>query len=166
MQQGLITAEVLAVTTGLQSLANWSVSRERPYGRDCDGPVLAGSRECLSNGRRYRSFFSGHTSQAFAAASANCMHHGYVPLYGGGAADDWACAAGLGIALGTGLLRMRTDVHYASDVAVGAVVGTAVGLGLPYFLHYRHGSADDSGSSRYRLLVVPTGTGLSGLLVF
>jgi membrane-associated phospholipid phosphatase len=31
----------------------------------------------------------------------------------------------------TGTLRLVGDAHYFSDVFVGAVVGTAVGLGIP-----------------------------------
>jgi membrane-associated phospholipid phosphatase len=138
VQQALISAEVLAVTAGMQGLVSFLAARERPYGRDCAGGVLPDGRDCQARDRYY-SFYSGHSSQSFAAAAVNCMHHAYVPLYGGGAADDWACVAGLGVATTTALLRVVTDVHYVSDVVVGAAMGTATGLVLPWALHYRFG---------------------------
>jgi membrane-associated phospholipid phosphatase len=165
-QQGLITAEVLAVTAGMQSLVSAFVSRERPYGRRCgDAAFPEDSRDCKSSDR-FLSFYSGHTSQAFASAAVQCMHHAYVPLYGGGAADDWACVGAMGIAATTAALRMATDVHYATDVTAGALMGTATGLLLPWLLHYRHGAPAALESSSWRLTVVPTGLGATGVLVF
>jgi membrane-associated phospholipid phosphatase len=165
-QQGLITAEVLAVTAGMQSLVSAFVSRERPYGRRCgDASFPEDSRDCKSSDR-YLSFYSGHTSQAFAAAAVQCMHHAYVPLYGGGAADDWACAGALGIAATTAMLRMATDVHYATDVTVGALMGSATGLLLPWLLHYRYGASTAPSSTGMSFTVIPTGLGATGVLVF
>jgi hypothetical protein len=43
------------------------------------------------------------------------------------------------LAAGAGWLRMGGDMHWFTDVAVGAAVGTAVGAGLPWLLH-RSGS--------------------------
>jgi hypothetical protein len=165
-QQGLISAEVLAVTTGLQALITSAASRERPYGRDCQDPSYADSRDCTTSDR-YRSFYSGHTSQSFAGAAVTCMHHAYVPLYGGGAADDWACVGALGVAASTALLRVATDVHYASDIAAGAVMGSAAGLLVPWLLHYRHGGLrEQAGPHAWSLSVVPMGMGAQGVLVF
>ena len=65
------------------------------------------------------------------------MHHAYLELYASAAADAAACLAAYGAAGSTGLLRILSDNHYATDVASGAAVGTIVGLGLPWLLHYR-----------------------------
>lgn len=138
VQQALISAEVLAVTAGMQGIVSYLSARERPYGRDCAGAVLPDGRDCTARDR-YHSFYSGHSSQSFAAAAVNCMHHAYVPLYGGGAADDWACVGGFGVAATTALLRVVSDVHYVSDVVVASAMGTAAGLALPWALHYRFG---------------------------
>lgn len=165
LQQGLITAEVLAVTAGMQSVVAALVSRERPYGRLCGAGFPEDSRDCDTRDRYY-SFYSGHTSQAFAGAAVNCMHHAYTPLYGGGAADSWACAAGLTIAAGTALLRMGTDVHYASDVTAGALMGTATGLLLPWLLHYRHGARAEPVAEGWSFSLVPMGVGAAGVLTF
>ena len=166
-QQGLITAEVLAVTAGMQSIVASLVARERPYGRLCgtDG-LREDSRDCDSRDRYY-SFYSGHTSQAFAGAAVNCMHHAYVPLYGGGWNDAWPCVGSMAIAAATAFFRVGTDVHYTTDVATGALMGTATGLFLPWFLHYRHGTPTPLGGERsWSFTLVPTGLGASGVLVF
>jgi len=183
-QQALISAEVLAVTAGMQGLVSLFVSRERPYGRECAGELPeaqlpaaqlpADTRDC-SNRDRYYSFYSGHSANSFAAAAVNCMHHAYVPLYGGGAADNWACVGMFGVAATTALMRVATDVHYVSDVLVGATIGTATGLLLPWALHYRYGATQSragqpSSSSELHLTVLPllspSWNGLMGVLVF
>lgn len=168
-QQALISAEVLAVTAGMQGLVSLFVSRERPYGQECGSGVPADTRDC-ENRDRYYSFYSGHSANSFAAAAVNCMHHAYVPLYGGGAADSWACVGMFGVAATTALMRVATDVHYVSDVLAGATIGTATGLLLPWALHYRYGATPRGGSSELRLSVLPllgpTMNGLSGVLVF
>jgi len=171
VQQALITAEVLAVTAGMQGVISSLVSRERPYVRECGDERSASSRDCTTE-EQYWSFYSGHTSQAFAGATVLCMHHAYVPLYGGGWGDNLACVGALGVATGTALMRIGTDVHYATDVMVGAALGSATGLLLPWALHYRHGAplaadgeAADSGQD-WSLRVLPMGLGISGELVF
>jgi membrane-associated phospholipid phosphatase len=172
LQQALISAEVLSVTAGVQGLVSFLASRERPYGRGCGGELPGNTRDCLARDRYY-SFYSGHSSQSFAAAAVNCMHHAYVPLYGGGLADSAACAGTFTVALATALLRVATDVHYVSDVAMGALIGTTTGLMLPWALHYRHGAAAPMGSSATRdlqLTVLPSlspgFSGVYGVLVF
>ena len=163
-QQGLITSEVLAVTAGIQGVTALLVGRERPYGRDCGQLLPPDSRDCKSSDR-YFSFYSGHTSQAFAAATVNCMHHAYVPLYGGGAADRWACISTLSIATATAFMRVGTDFHYVSDVATGALMGSAAGVLIPWLFHYRYGAPTTSPRD-WSLSVVPTGLGLQGVLIF
>lgn len=170
VQQALISAEVVAVTAGVQGLISYAASRERPYGRECGGELNGLTRDCVGRDRYY-SFYSGHSSQSFAAAAVNCMHHSYVPLYGGGAADRWACVGTFGVAATTALLRVATDVHYASDVLLGALIGTTTGLLLPWALHYRHGGvktagagSDAASSDSPSVLVLPSlGVGYGGL---
>ena len=64
------------------------------------------------NGNGTKSFFSGHTSSAFAGASASC----YL--------DKNYCISGYTLAAAVGYLRIAADRHWASDVIVGAVVGS------------------------------------------
>jgi hypothetical protein len=166
VQQALISAEALAVTAGLQGIVSSFASRERPYGRECGGELDPQSRDCNSRGR-YWSFYSGHSSQAFAGAAVTCMNHAYVPLYGGGAADTVACVAAMGVAGMTAFLRISTDAHYATDVLMGAALGTTTGLLVPWALHYRFGPSNevvDANAPRFSL--VPFGLGAAGVLVF
>lgn len=166
VQQALISAEALAVTAGLQGIVSSLASRERPYGRECGGELDLQSRDCTSRDR-FWSFYSGHASQAFTGAAVTCMNHAYVPLYGGGAADTAACAAALGVAGATAFLRISTDAHYASDVLMGALLGTATGLLVPWALHYRSGSASERvDANAPHFMLVPFGLGAAGVLVF
>ena len=134
-QMALIDAEALAITGTLQGVTNVLAARERPYGRTCGAETPEDSIDCTTTGR-YRSFFSGHAEFAFTAAGLICSHHLYLGLLGNKAADVSSCVASY---LGAGVaatLRVVGDNHYATDVATGALVGTAVGLLVPWF-HYR-----------------------------
>lgn len=135
-----IDAEVMVVTVFLQSLSSSLTSRERPFGRTCPADPDAQNRDCFSN-NHYRSFFSGHTSTAFAGAGLICSHHMNLSLWGGGAPDILACVGGFASAATTAYLRVAGDQHYLSDVLLGSAIGTLTGLGLPWLLHYRYGKA-------------------------
>lgn len=66
------------------------------------------------------SFYSGHTSTAFAAASATCLKKA-----------DALCYSSLALAASVGYLRMAANKHWLSDVVVGAGVGYAFGRYIP-----------------------------------
>ncbi len=136
VQMALITTETLAVTLALQTTTNMLVGRERPYVRECGGAIDGDAHDCVAD-NRFQSFFSGHTSQAFAVAALTCAHHANVPLHGGGAAEAVPCAGGFLAAATTGALRVAADQHYATDVITGALVGTTAGFTVPLLLHYR-----------------------------
>jgi membrane-associated phospholipid phosphatase len=96
------------------------------------------------------SFFSGHTSIAATAATLVCLQHVRLQLLGNSAADAAVCGAAAAAALSTGLLRVMSDRHYASDVIVGAAVGAGSAF-LVYNLHVRPTSAE-----RTALQISPT----------
>ena len=154
-QMFLITAEVFAVTAAVQSIVKSLTSRERPFGDVCGTERPASTRDCDSN-HRYLSFYSGHTAQAFASAAVTCSHHMNLDLYGGGATELVPCFAGLSLAAATGVMRIMGDQHYLSDVGLGALVGTAIGFGLPWLLHYRDGARRERSGS---VAIVPNGLG-------
>lgn len=169
----LLAIEAQLVSSTLQAAANIVGSRERPYGRNCvdfdgdapedpTGNPLLGDNDCLGRAR-FRSFYSGHTSQAFAAAATTCVFHARLPLYGRG--RDWlACAAATGLATTTGLLRIAGDKHYASDVIFGALTGAAIGWMVPALRMRPHPRRQGEGlRDGLTLRVVPTGLGV-GLL--
>ena len=167
-QMVLMDMEALAISGGVQAIVSGITSRQRPYRDKCLTAEAALDAECTSN-KQYRSFFSGHTAGAFTVAGLMCMHHAYLPLYGGGLREKLTCAASFAAAASVGLLRIASDNHFMSDVLVGAGVGTLVGLGVPWLLHYRGGAqVDTTGRTRgetqvsFRLTPMPTGIGASG----
>lgn len=168
-QMGLINLEAIAVTAGITGLTKSLVARQRPYAESCrEDPVRRRSNDCEPDAVNV-SFISGHASVAFAAASVTCMHHAYLELYASAAADAAACLAAYGAAGSTGLLRILSDNHYATDVASGAAVGTIVGLGLPWLLHYRTEVPEEAASPGRRggvsltLVPGPTSATIAGV---
>ena len=49
----------------------------------------------------------------------------------------YIAVGGGALAMATGVLRISADMHWATDVVVGSVVGSAIGVGLPLLLHGR-----------------------------
>jgi membrane-associated phospholipid phosphatase len=121
---GLHGTEALILGAGVGSLLKDSFGRARPF-VDTAGPnpddfqLLRG----FTAGDNYRSFPSGHTLAAFAAAAAvsaetsrwwSWASYTIGPaMYGGAAA--------------VGISRMYNNRHWASDVILGAAIGTFAG---------------------------------------
>lgn len=152
VQLALINAETFAVTEVLNLGVSKVVARSRPPGDVCD-PNARYDQHCS------RSFYSGHTANAFAAASLVCAEHRALGTYGG-AGDTAACAASLAAATAVGVLRIATNDHHASDVLVGAAIGGATGYLMPNLLHFQFRKSErDLG---YLIPSVgPTGGGLT-----
>jgi membrane-associated phospholipid phosphatase len=165
LQMALIDTEAFAVAGALQETTTALTSRQRPYVADCGGGLPATTLDCTNPGR-YRSFFSGHSTLSFTAAGLTCEHHLTLHLVGG-AGDVLVCAGALVLAAATATLRVASDQHYATDVIAGALVGSAVGLGIPAF-HYSGGQGKDSRGKAggVELRVVPTGLGATIVGVF
>jgi len=137
-----VDAEALAVNALLTSIVQRAVGRERPFAQGC-GTV--GHPACTSPDDRNTSFFSGHTSFAFTAATLLCFQHGRLNLYGDG--DRFVCPAALAVASLTGLLRIGADRHWATDVLTGAAVGAAAGSVVSITHISRDSSAAPAGPS-------------------
>jgi hypothetical protein len=130
-----IDITVYAATLFITQFSKNIGARDRPFVPDCDTPNEDDAVDC--DGRdRHRSFFSGHAAFAFAGASLVCVHHANLPLYSHDAADNGACVGAMLLAAATGVLRILGDMHYATDVLLGAIIGLAAGLLLPAALHY------------------------------
>ncbi len=152
------------INSAINGLVAGIASRERPYRDMCVGEANSTLQDCR-NSKRYRSFYSGHTSTAFTVAGLTCMHHSYLPLYGGGAPDIVVCATGFAMAAATGMLRVASDQHFGSDVITGMAMGTLTGLTVPWLLHYRTGDLPDApeeGEASIQLIPTPTGAQLMG----
>jgi membrane-associated phospholipid phosphatase len=121
----VVMAETLLVNGALNELVKVAVQRPRPF-------VYSG--EGLAERDSYLSFYSSHASNAFAMGAAYAttftLRHpdsGYRYLVYGAVFAGGAT---------TGLLRVLGGKHFPSDVTVGAVVGSAVGVTVP-LLHRR-----------------------------
>ena len=158
---GIINLQTLGALGGVQGGVKLLTSRERPYGRECGGELLPTDRAC-TRGNRFESFFSGHSAMSFASAALICTHQANLNLYDDPTAGTAVCASGFVLAGATAVLRIVGDQHYASDVIVGAAVGTLFGFGIPWLLHYRHGDdvADEPPEETPSVNVVPAGLGL------
>ena len=84
-------------------------------------------REQRPDGSNDMSFPSGHTAQAFMAATFLSQEYGYR--------YKWLPYAAYSLASGTGLLRMANNKHYICDVFVGAAVGI-LSVKLAYWTHH------------------------------
>jgi membrane-associated phospholipid phosphatase len=123
----LVILEASLLAMDLNQVAKYAAGRARPYARFENASVLAGSPDPHDANL---SFFSGHTTFAFALATAS----GTLATMRGYRWAPWVWAQGLAIGLATGYLRIAADRHYLTDVIGGALVGSAVGFAVP-FLH-------------------------------
>lgn len=91
------------------------------------------------------SFPSGHTAQAFAAATFMAKEYGRESM--------WYSIGAYTIATGVGAMRMMNNRHWVSDVLVGAGIGI-LSTNLVYVSHqYRWGKKNRAGSG---LIIAPT----------
>ncbi len=121
-----------ASDAGVAALALWSIGVPLASGDNNGALQAAGSfggaeavaqalkatiRETRPDGSNRKSFPSGHSSMAFAAASSILERRG--PEEG---------VPALALAGFVGLARVEAHKHYWHDVAAGAAIGTAAGL--------------------------------------
>ena len=120
-----------AVTTAILKVA---IGRARPY-VDIDDPARFQPFRGLRN-EDYRSFPSGHTTMGFAAAAAVTEEtRAWWPKY------NWAVATAMyGGATLIGASRMYDNKHWASDVVMGAAIGTFAGRKV---VRYHHSHPDN-----------------------
>lgn len=121
----VIYAEVLLVNGALVEIAKYTVQRPLPR-------TYAGQADLVHSAQGYRSFYSGHTANTFAALSAGAFTLGRRT---GNRLWPWLVVAGVGASVA--VERVAGGWHFPTDVIVGAVMGTLVGVGVPW-LHLRH----------------------------
>ena len=131
-QLQLMDAQAFSLNILIATLLFKAVARARPPQADC---ALDPEFDPLCRTGSYASFPSSHTSTAFTAAGLSCVHHAYMPLYGG-PWDASACAGALALATATGLFRIAGDRHYMTDVLMGAAIGLSLGYVYPWLFHY------------------------------
>ena len=143
-------AEAVLLTSGIKDLAKAGVSRWRPYTYDSSFDPAAD--DDYSN-----SFPSGHTAYAFLGASflATTLKAEFPD-------QSWrvpVSVAAWSLAAGTGALRVASGEHFITDVAAGALLGSAVGWLVPRLHEQRDPGAKPA-------VLLPTGTGLVVSLSF
>ena len=121
----LMYAEAFLLANGIKELTKTLVYRPRPYMYFEGYP-----QKKIDEGDWDDSFFSGHTSLAFTgAAFTSYVFSKYNPD------SPWRFAVAAGtytLAAATGIMRVAGGNHFVTDVLVGAAVGTACGILVPW----------------------------------
>ncbi len=120
----LVVAETVVLAADLNQAVKFAVQRERPFVHAL-APADKGSTAQPADNNL--SFYSGHTTLAFSLATSTAM----VASLRGYSLAPVLWAVGLPLAAFTGYLRIAADKHYLTDVLVGAMLGSAFGLGIP-----------------------------------
>jgi len=98
------------------------------------------------------SFPSGHTAQAFAAATFMAKEYGHKSI--------WYSIGAYTVATGVGAMRVMNNRHWISDVMVGAGIGI-LSTNLAYLTHqYRWGNKNKGGQT----IVMPSYDGQTGMV--
>jgi hypothetical protein len=98
------------------------------------------------------SFPSGHTAQAFAAATFMAKEYGHKNI--------WYSIGAYTVATGVGAMRVMNNRHWVSDVLVGAGIGI-LSTNLVYLTHqYRWGKKNKGGQTT----VMPSYDGQTGMV--
>jgi len=148
---GLHTLESVVMAQAITASVKSIAGRARPL-QDPDHPF----NYRLGRGFRsdmYSSMPSGHTSSAFAAASAATSEVGaHWPRHKTAVGVTLYTAAGL-----VGLSRMYNNKHWASDVVVAAAVGTFSGWKVVGYTHAHPDNPLDRLLLRTRVAPAPGG---------
>lgn len=141
---GAHVLEALALSGGITQVIKLTLGRARPYAVGHTEPHSFGLMRGF-RGSEYRSFPSGHTSTAFALAAA-----GTAETFHWADAQGWSPAVKV-LAAGTlfggaalaGVSRMYEDKHWASDVVLGAAIGTFSGFKVVKYVYRNPGNRVD-----------------------
>jgi membrane-associated phospholipid phosphatase len=128
----LLMLETTFSVLDLNQAVKFAVGRARPYTIGASEELLAEGHDLADNNL---SFFSGHSTFTFAMVSSAATLAGLR-----GYRQAWLLwAVGLPMAATTAILRLAADKHWASDILIGAAIGTTVGILMPTLLHGRLG---------------------------
>jgi len=152
---GLRTTEAIVASGAIVGVAKGIVGRQRPFLEKNDPTDFFVGRG-FANGA-LTSFPSGHTAAAFSAATVLSLE----------ARRTWPNAAPVitpllyGGATAVGLARMYDSKHWASDVALGATIGTFSGFQIMRF----NDTHPDNALARWltHVSVAPNGAGGVGV---
>ncbi len=124
--------EAAAVGGAVTFLLKRTIGRARP-GLDSTRADDFGFGRGFLGGSDYQSFPSGHTTAAFAFATAITTRLGQR----NSSAVNWAAPVLFSVATLTGIQRVYRHAHWASDCLMGAAIGTVSGLAAARW-HQQH----------------------------
>lgn len=146
---GVMYAESLMMAYGLKEFGKLVVSRARPYMYYDGYPV-----QLVESGDWNSSFPSGHTTMTFMSAAFTTYVFG--KFFPDSAWRIPVTAAAWSLAAATGILRMASGNHFATDVLAGAAIGTLSGLLVPV-LHSLSGRPVSGGGDKVSVSAAPAG---------
>lgn len=122
----LMYVETAMFATLVPLLAKRSIERIRPFAYNPDVPI-----EIKTTRDARRSFFSGHSTLAFASAVfLSTVYNDYYPNSGG---TPYIILGSLAAASAVGFMRYESGQHFPTDVITGALLGSAIGYLIPVF---------------------------------
>jgi len=139
---GVMFLETMLLVQGITQLTKAAVGRLRPYvyntgvsvdkryerAQNWDSDRFGSFITTYGNHVRY-SFYSGHTSTAFALATFTS--NVFRDIHGPSTWSKLIWGSTLTLATLTAYARVKAGAHYPSDVVVGAIVGGAIGHLVP-----------------------------------
>ncbi|MDB4911920.1 MAG: phosphoesterase PA-phosphatase related protein [Gemmatimonadetes bacterium] len=145
---GLHTTEAIVVSAGVTYLIKGLAGRQRPSRAGIGDPDDFKFGGGFGSGGG-TSFPSGHATAAFATATVVTLEtHRWWPK------STWYVAPVMfGGATLVGVARLYTNAHWASDVVMGAGIGTLTALKV---VRYNHVTSPNNRVNRWLLTAVPT----------
>lgn len=135
-QDAVVMLEAVMADEAINQVVKVAVNRPRPYMYNKTAAQID-----VASPENYSSFYSGHTSVAFAAAISYARTYALRHPESGSRTIVYAGAVALGSAVGA--LRVISGKHFPSDVLAAAAAGTAVGLAVPQ-MHLKGSAATAS----------------------
>lgn len=155
---GLHGEEAIGLATVVTTAIKWTAGRARPYVVRDTNPSDFGLIRGFSRGSDYSSFPSGHTMSAFAAAAvvANEASRWWP-------GSQWYVGTVMYAgAVAVALSRMYDNKHWATDVIMGAGIGTFAGNKV---VRFNHRTNPRNRLDRWLLSASVTPTGHDGLAI-
>ncbi len=122
-------SEAIMLTVATASLTKSLSNRYRPYLYNTNLSV-DDRHELAYDGDYNNSFFSRHTALAFC--SATFLSKTFTDIYGKSALGTTIIVSSHLLAGTVGFMRYQSGQHFPTDIIAGALVGSGIGLLVPY----------------------------------